>query len=1016
MSWRGDLPAACWAASDTSGIIPVEAESPTDAVFHFTHSSLPIRRRDAIDAPGDIVDEISLRDAVRSQPADLPVLPILGHSGTGKSHLVRWLRLNLDMPETTRVIFVPKHRMSLRGILELILKNAPGDKAADLRTRVNAAVDSFADEREVRLRLRNTLAVLIETKALSAQESKGDEAELRDYLASKDGLPALLFDTVFRSAIVGDDSAIARLVSEKLKGKGAEDKEDAFEFTEADLNLSIDDVSRAGKDAQEIAGVLIADRRTRELAARMLNEHLGPAVSEVFGIGGDDLKDLLVELRLELQRHSQELLLLIEDFSIFQGIQGGLIDAITLVPTQEVAVCPMRVVMAVTTGYFKNQVPDTVKTRTYKVFELEVMDGGTDSLDSAEFVAPYLNAVRVGATELEEAFEAKAEVPNPCVQCPVINECHDAFGEVNGMGLFPFNREALSRAAESQYGPNEGFVARTVLNRVLRPVLHRDQNAITDEQFPTASFARDFASGAAGMLDVEDEAKLERPADGQSVNERRIRLVRFWGPRGGGARNLHPWIHRAFAIPPIDGLLAASRATQQPEQEQRHAVTTPTPIKSPQPRREQPRLVSAVDGWRETGQLEQTDRNSLRRIVHRAVIGCLDLNDGCASDAAWTGSGTLAPSFPHTSVALGERARSGIFHLFISREDTVAVRALRALAWYDDSGSWRSVPGGGELQRLAYAQVATWARYVEGALLPDRDATKHVDPEIALLCRTLLSGAKVLGTKSAYRTDLVDRVQALFEIPTEDEIERSTPLQHLRKLKGATVTGNSQTRAGREELQLRLVRRASISQGGKPLGLDLPRIVKAVMTSETASAPTPVGLPERVTGYVDLLETGLSTLDQAREEVLRLVPSVDDLGPDLAETVQALNELLSVLAVDQQLPGTVQREEVANNGLKVKAADLKVVQEFGETLSRWEELDETARLKVLNSGWPLPVERLGAWLASARQALSRVEQHLGAVVGGGLQAEFSTAKNELMDTMSELHDRLMSVVGDEVIP
>ena len=168
---------------------------------------------------------------------------------------------------------------------------------------------------------------------------------------------------------------IARLVREKLSGKGDEDKEDAFGFTADDLNLSVDDVNRAGQAAREVAGALTSELAFRELAATMINEQLGPSVSEVFGVGGDDLKQILTDVRVEMDKQGLELLVLIEDFSIFQGIQGGLIDAITLISTETQKLCPMRVVMAVTTGYFINQMPETVYTRTYRVFDLDLPDG-----------------------------------------------------------------------------------------------------------------------------------------------------------------------------------------------------------------------------------------------------------------------------------------------------------------------------------------------------------------------------------------------------------------------------------------------------------------------------------------------------------------------------------------------------------------------------------------------------------------------------------------------------------------
>lgn len=286
MTWRGTLPAACWEAREAPAIIPVEAESTSNGVFLATHTSIPILLRDRVDSAvgGTIVDEHNLRRAVEELPADQPIIPILGKSGTGKSHLVRWLRINLKPNDATRLIFVPKHRMSLRGILELILEHATSERAAELRAKVAAASDAAADETTAQLRLRNELAVLVETRG-AAKDGTPEENDLRAFLASAEGLPALLGDPVFRRRLLADNGPIARLVREKLSGKGSEDKEDAFGFTAADLDLSVDDVSKAGVDAASVASALASDAPCGTWQRRCLTSNSGRRSARSSGSG-----------------------------------------------------------------------------------------------------------------------------------------------------------------------------------------------------------------------------------------------------------------------------------------------------------------------------------------------------------------------------------------------------------------------------------------------------------------------------------------------------------------------------------------------------------------------------------------------------------------------------------------------------------------------------------------------------------------------------------------------------------
>ncbi|MFC7500597.1 hypothetical protein ACFQRR_00985, partial [Nocardioides sp. GCM10030258] len=205
MSWRGTLPAACWDAVEAEAIIPVEAESTSDGVFLATHSTIPILQRDQVQSlnGGTEVTEQDLLRAVEEQPADQPIIPILGKSGAGKSHLVRWLRIKLDQKPSTRMIFVPKHKMSLRSILNLILEHADGPRADELRDKVATAVDAASDEPVARLRLMSELAILLETRG-ATKDGTPEQVELRRYLAMETGLPALFGDVVFKSRLLSD--------------------------------------------------------------------------------------------------------------------------------------------------------------------------------------------------------------------------------------------------------------------------------------------------------------------------------------------------------------------------------------------------------------------------------------------------------------------------------------------------------------------------------------------------------------------------------------------------------------------------------------------------------------------------------------------------------------------------------------------------------------------------------------------------------------------------------------------
>ncbi|WP_280637310.1 protein DpdH [Nocardioides sp. W7] len=1013
MSWRGALPAACWNASEASSIIPVEAESTSDGVFLATHSTIPITQRDQVDSArgGAVVDEHALLRAVQDQPADQPIIPILGKSGTGKSHLVRWLRAHLETKDSTRLIFVPKHRMSLRGILELILEHATGDRADELRAKVATAVDAAADEKTAQLKLRNALAVNIETRG-NRSDGSAEEIELRTYLASAGGLPALFGDDVFRSRLLDQNGPIARLVREKVSGKADEDKEDAFGFSADDLNLSVDDVNRAGQAAREVAGALTSEPIFRELAARMINEQLGPSVSEVFGIGGDDLKQILTDVRVEMDKQGLELLVLIEDFSIFQGIQGGLIDAITLISTETQKLCPMRVVMAVTTGYFVNQMPETVYTRTYRVFDLDLPDGIAASFTPARFVSRYLNAVRVGAADLDAAHASDGELPNACEQCPVSAACHASFGEADGYGLFPFNTASLDRAIQSQ-SSDGSFVARNVLTRVLRPVLHRDQEEINNGRFPSDGFASEFRTGADDRLaNIEDQVKLQAPGDDE-LTQRRVRMVRFWGT-GSGAENLAPTIHAAFSVPPVDGLTEVTPDPRVPTPGPTPAPgAAPTP--TPQPTAVEPTLVKAVDRWLATQEILQRDRNDLRNIIFNAVRARLGFEDGFGGDSLWGNDKALAPGFEATSVEFNQ-AKLATAVLPMDRSNAVDMRALRALAWAHHKGSWADVPDGEMLQRLTETRVEHWVSMVGAALLPPERPDE--DFELIRLVETLLAISQALGIADAFKSDAASKVRALFAaVPPRPEPDPRTALRALHNLlMNGAGAGSNMTRVGRGQLQQRLLRHASYSQGaGKPLALDLSKVTKAVRSSPTGVS-WPKSTPELIKASVSTVEARLASFDALHQEAVNLVPDLSDLGGDLPVVAAELLALVNERGAAGGLPGGINPADLQAAARAVKPGDQRKVETVFAELNRWDQLSTEERYQVLNGDWDEPARRVNVWLKLATQAVRFLENSLGNGAASDVQREYAEARDQLIDELTAMADTIAGAAAPESEP
>ena len=160
-------------------------------------------------------------------------------------------------------------------------------------------------------------------------------------------------------------------------------------FTTDDLPLDILDVKKASEVAQKRLMLLKSRPELQDAAVAMLNEQLPVAVTNAANIGTGRLQNALLDIRREFARQGKEIVLLIEDFALIQGIQRDLLDAIIEVGEREgrTVLAPVRTLMAVTTGYY-GRLADTVLTRakaaTPYVYDLDVQFDPSDEGDGGD--------------------------------------------------------------------------------------------------------------------------------------------------------------------------------------------------------------------------------------------------------------------------------------------------------------------------------------------------------------------------------------------------------------------------------------------------------------------------------------------------------------------------------------------------------------------------------------------------------------------------------------------------------
>lgn len=609
----------CWDTPRVLETISTEAVSPSRAIFLATHAPLHIRRRRASgeDSSERVTESDLMQDFITRPPANgVLLMPVIGDSGTGKSHVVRWVRENLQPSDQRMVIYLPKTKTSLVAVVEELLQGMPGEQFAQLRNDVRR-LDQEVDQQGLEDRLLNQLA-----EALSAQEPTAEFADARPLLG-RGGLAALLQDYHFRQHLLRPTRLIPSLAASLLADRDPEQAERQLTFTTEDLPLDIADIGRAGDAAQRLLGLLSTRPRLQTAAVELLNQHLDVAVMNAANIGVGRLQRAFLEIRKELSKQRREIVLLVEDFALIQGVQRDLLDAIIEAGVRDgdEVLAPIRTMMAVTSGYYR-RIAETIQTRaaagTPYLYDLDASFGDLSADSVSSFAARYLNATRLGRTVLEENMRDSPDlVQNACDECPMRQPCHDGFGtSAEGYGLYPFNRAALLRTVHSR-SKDQAFNPRSVLGEVLRHVLVEHADNIKQGNFPSPSFRLDYPTSADDRaLPVRVGAVVDEldPSD----STRRALLLEFWGDAPTEVTNLPEQIHSAFNLPLLADITQVVDL-KDPAAEDATSARKPAPTEALSNALRQ--KLSAIEDWGSRGQdLPQGVAAELRTLVRDAVV------------------------------------------------------------------------------------------------------------------------------------------------------------------------------------------------------------------------------------------------------------------------------------------------------------------------------------------------------------------------------------------------------------
>ncbi len=795
---------ACWTEGRAEAVMKVEVErQQSDAVFLAVHRPVRMARRPSLDetekagaakagatATASYPEPKLLADLFATLDAGFALVAVVGERGTGKSHLIRWLDAHVPRAPGRRVIRIPKVGTNLRSILLAITDGLAGERFDAIRHRVRQAPDAIRP-RLAREALLDAIAQAVGTNAHEGATLTEEQA----YFAET--LPLILRDLHLRQSFLRDGGIIDILVRHAL-GETAdlEGLDDRREFTVADLPLDLDSYRQAAQAAQEAIGELRGTPEHQDGAVRWINDNLSRALAGLL-VGQDGLTDLMKEVRQELYRQdpAAELVLLIEEFKRFQGIDQAMLDAILVAPQAREQLCGIRTVLASTKGYFRDVIRryDTFGSRVDFYVDLDVAGAESEAVVEP-FVAGYLNAARLPEAALDQwRAESVADghprpVPNACPACPYQGECHATFGASDGRGLYPFTSVALANLRARTAGGR--FNPRDLIKEVLKPILLRHADDLRQGRFPPAELLESLAGQP--RLPTITLRQIEQ-RDARHAGRRKV-LLDVWSD-AKTVVDVDPRIHEAFDLPPLSKLTGvrpeARMVSPVPVLPTALMPTLVTPavapaLAPPEPPPPLPAkvqgLVDLLDTWatRSDTPLPAGSVADLRPLVYAAVIDRIDW-DGELLLPRHPGPGDQRV-FDQPAVNFdGQVAeqRGGPVRLVVPVEgqgrQEVAL-AVQGLLLRDHHGSW-AFPNGADYLRAASRALDVWAAHVLRQVRQPIPADPSFDP-VPAAAELLLLGQWLLGRGGGGTP--ADDVDALFrEDSTPDLSARGPAWQRL---------------------------------------------------------------------------------------------------------------------------------------------------------------------------------------------------------------------------------------------
>ena len=515
------------AKSRIGEVIRIDTVTSTQADFLATHvpvSNIHIKKKWDSKTEQIFSEEQVFNKFVLNSKNEHQFIIVIGSSGAGKSHLIRWFaaRLEQSAPDNEVVLFVRRSDNSLKGTIKQLLElpevaNIPNKAVYDRLVRATSTIDN----KKLKDMIYQNFIV----------EIKNDESDEILSNNEKKRLIALLQDEQFQTRLMKEEGAIERIYQKVAENETGDNRDVIALFDVHDFYVDVDFcddliTTGAAKNAMKMADAILADDEMPARLADYMNTLVNKVIQMCAGLEPGDFEQVFVEIRKEIQKQGKNLTLLIEDITAFTGVNVALLNVLTTEHTgmyEAQELCRVSSIVGTTEKYFNVNFMDNHKDRVTQFFVIPNDVFGANPEMLYEFVGRYLNAMSLNSSVLENWAKDGAVAKDYPIHQYEEKSKWDSI-EIEGgkeLDLFPFTKNAITNLYKCILQPDyrtPRYLLRDVVERVVRNYLYKK------ESFPELTIEHiDYV-----QMGWETQEYIRQHVNENEV-ERVTRFVRIWG-------------------------------------------------------------------------------------------------------------------------------------------------------------------------------------------------------------------------------------------------------------------------------------------------------------------------------------------------------------------------------------------------------------------------------------------------------------------------------------------------------